>query len=131
MNIIKKKAYGTGRRKTACARVFIQNGIGKVLINKKPFEKYFNKILFKKFFEYINDIVNIKNFNLYITVKGGGFSGQIGAIKHGIARALLQYNISYKTELKKKKLLTRDSRQVERKKVGLKKSRKAPQFSKR
>lgn len=123
--------YGTGRRKTACARVFLKEGEGKIIINNSRHTRNYNNNLLNKLLYPINVLGMSNKFNLYITVKGGGISGQLGAIIHGISRALVQYNISFKTELKKLSLLTRDSRQVERKKVGLKKSRKAPQYSKR
>lgn len=131
MKILQKYFYGTGRRKTACARVFLEDGNGDIFVNKKKFNNYFNSYIQKRLLLII-DLIEINNkYNLYITVKGGGISGQIEAIKHGLARALLKYNILFKKKLKSLHLLTRDSRQVERKKVGLKKSRKSPQYSKR
>ncbi|WDI78957.1 30S ribosomal protein S9 [Candidatus Purcelliella pentastirinorum] len=130
MSIIKN--YGTGRRKTSTARVFLSIGNGSILINKRSLEKYFNcgsakMIIYQplKLLDLINKV------DLFITVKGGGISGQAGAIRHGISRALIKYNLSYRLSLRKSGLLTRDSRKVERKKVGLRKARRSPQFSKR
>uniref|UniRef100_UPI003F5CD844 30S ribosomal protein S9 n=1 Tax=Buchnera aphidicola TaxID=9 RepID=UPI003F5CD844 len=124
--------YGTGRRKSSSARVFIKKGSGNIIINKFAIEKYFlrenaRKIILQPLF-----LVNMNDkMDLYITVKGGGNSGQAGAIRHGITRALINYDQTFKSILKKSGFVTRDSREVERKKVGLRKSRKKPQFSKR
>ncbi|BFI91183.1 30S ribosomal protein S9 [Enterobacterales bacterium endosymbiont of Anomoneura mori] len=124
--------YGTGRRKSSTARVFMNFGNGKIIINKINYKKYFTnkniqEIIFKPLILF--KLINI--INLYITVKGGGISGQINAIKHGLGRALLKYNKNFRYILKIEGYITRDSRKVERKKPGFKKSRKKPQFSKR
>ncbi len=129
--------YSTGRRKTSSARVFMKKGIGKIYINNLYFKKYIfckikRKIIlfpFKVIKKYNNEILN--NFDFYITVKGGGISSQIIAIRHGISRVLLKYNVIFKKKLKLYKLITRDSREVERKKYGFMKSRRRHQYSKR
>ena len=124
--------YSTGRRKESTARVFLSKGTGKITVNSDPIEKYFgrktNIMVVKQALELTEttDKTDIK-----ITVKGGGSSGQAGAIKLGIARALLKYDDTLRPLLKKNGFLTRDSRVVERKKVGLRKARKDVQFSKR
>lgn len=124
--------YGTGRRKTSSARVFIKNGNGKILINNNSLDKYFSRNTSRMIVLQPLKLFDItKKFNLYITVKGGGNSGQAGAIRHGISRALLQYDKTLRTELKKNGFLTRDSRKVERKKIGFRKARRSPQYSKR
>lgn len=133
--------YGTGRRKTSTARVHLRPGNGKVKINGKELE---GDTLEDKFMKYFNNIAWVKHalepfyvtntagkFDLVIRVDGGGKSGQAGAIRLGIARALLQYDPELRPTLKSRKLLTRDPRMVERKKYGLKKARRAPQYSKR
>ncbi|KIE64295.1 30S ribosomal protein S9 [Candidatus Riesia pediculischaeffi] len=124
--------YGTGRRKSSSARVFIKNGKGKVLINKKSVLIYFNKESERDCVQQPLRALDIsEKMDLYITVKGGGGSGQSRAIRHGISRALLKYRESFSAKLKKLGFITRDSREVERKKVGFRKSRKKPQYSKR
>lgn len=127
--------YGTGRRKNAVARVFLRNGNGKIIINGKEYEdliKYFQR---NTLVQHIVEPFNVTNttgkFDMIIRVNGGGLSGQAGAVRLGIARALLQYNPELRKALKEKGMLTRDPRMVERKKYGLKKARRAPQFSKR
>lgn len=124
--------YGTGRRKSASARVFLKLGNGKIIVNNRILHEYFTKhssqIIIKRPLE-ITNLINI--LDAYITVKGGGTSGQSGAICHGITRALLKYNSNLRSVLRSNKLITRDSREVERKKVGLRKARRKPQFSKR
>ncbi|XBC37508.1 MAG: 30S ribosomal protein S9 [Buchnera aphidicola (Meitanaphis elongallis)] len=124
--------YGTGRRKSSSARVFLKLGTGKIMINNRILENYFGckttYILIKQPLELVN---MLNKCDLYITVKGGGISGQAGAIRHGITRALIDYDISFQNKLRKFGFVTRDSRRVERKKVGFRKSRKRPQFSKR
>lgn len=130
MNFIKN--YGTGRRKTCSARVFLKKGLGNIIINNRSLEKYFSRksscMVVLQPLELL-DIMNM--FDFYITVKGGGVSGQAGAIRQGITRALIQYDISFRNELRAYGFVTRDSRKVERKKCGFRKSRKKPQFSKR
>ncbi len=133
--------YGTGRRKTSVARVHLRPGEGRVFINGKEMEgttledkfmKYFDNMAWVKHaMEPLQVTETVGKFDLVVRVKGGGKSGQAGAIRLGIARALLQYDENLKPTLKKHKMLTRDPRMVERKKYGLKKARRAPQFSKR
>ena len=128
----KNNLYATGKRKNSIARVWlIPNGNGEIKVNKKDLNKYFSrpllKTLIKKPFETINNI----NFDVNVFVKGGGLSGQAGAIKLAISKALVNYDSKFRPALKKEGLLTRDSRVVERKKYGRKKARKSFQFSKR
>ncbi|CAL4322289.1 30S ribosomal protein S9 [Buchnera aphidicola] len=124
--------YGTGRRKSSSARVFLRIGTGKIFVNKLQLEKYFNRQTSCMIIIQPLKLLDLKNkFNFYITVKGGGVSGQAGAIRQGITRALIQYDSFFLKELRKFGFVTRDSRQVERKKVGFRKSRRRPQFSKR
>ncbi|PPI86541.1 30S ribosomal protein S9 [Candidatus Pantoea edessiphila] len=124
--------YGTGRRKSSSARVFIKPGSGNVLINKRSLEEYFGRKNACMIVLQPLDLVKLTSkLDLYITVKGGGVSGQAGAIRHGIARALIEYNNVLHGDLRKAGFITRDARQVERKKVGLRKARRSPQFSKR
>ncbi|UDG80278.1 30S ribosomal protein S9 [Candidatus Annandia pinicola] len=124
--------YSTGRRKKSIARVFLKPGNGNILINNKNINKYFKNLNSKMLIFQPIIMSNMENrLNLYITVKGGGVSGQAGAIRHGITRSLIKYNYLTKKNLKKSGFVTRDSRQVERKKFGLKKARKNSQFSKR
>lgn len=126
------KYYGTGRRKTASARIFMTQGSGKVTVNHIDIKEYFKQEIFQKIIYQPMLLIDMeKKLNFYITVKGGGISGQAEAIRHGIARALVKYNMQFRTILRKAGFITRDSRCVERKKVGLKKSRRRPQFSKR
>ena len=126
------QGYGTGRRKRSSARVFMKFGIGKIFINKCLLEDYFSRETACMIVRQPLELVDmVSKFDFYITVKGGGISGQAGAVRHGITRALIKYNALFKIDLKKAGFVTRDSRQVERKKVGLRKSRKRPQFSKR
>ena len=107
------KYYGTGRRKSSVARVYLVPGTGKITINKRDIDEYLDK------------------FDVLVNVRGGGYTGQAGAIRHGIARALLQVDSEYRPVLKSAGFLTRDPRMKERKKYGLKAARRAPQFSKR
>ena len=128
----KNNLYATGKRKNSIARVWlIPNGNGEIKVNKKDLNKYFSRpllnMLIKKPFETINNI----NFGVNASVKGGGLSGQAGAIKLAISKALVNYDSKFRVALKKEGLLTRDSRIVERKKYGRKKARKSFQFSKR
>jgi small subunit ribosomal protein S9 len=127
-----KVYYATGRRKTSAARVFLSPGSGQVTINGKEMNEYLKRPSSKAHMNYPLELTSQKGkIDLKITVKGGGESGQAGAIRHGISRALTQYDETLKDTLKKAGLLTRDSRMVERKKYGLKGARKASQFSKR
>ncbi len=123
---------GTGRRKTSVARVRLLPGNGKITINNKDIEDYFAfdtlKVIAKSPLE-ITD--NLDKFDVFVNVNGGGFTGQAGAIRHGISRALLQADDEFRPTLKRAGFLTRDPRKKERKKYGLKKARKSPQFSKR
>jgi len=124
--------YGTGRRKTSTARVFMKSGSGQITINKLTLEEYFGRETAHMILRQPLDATeNNDKFDFNITVKGGGDSGQAGAIRLGISRALLQYDEGLRGVLKKEGLLTRDARKVERKKVGLHKARRATQFSKR
>ncbi|ADW22723.1 MULTISPECIES: 30S ribosomal protein S9 [Thermus] len=124
--------YGTGRRKEAVARVFLRPGSGKVTVNGQDFQDYFQGLVRAvAALEPLRAVDALGRFDAYITVKGGGKSGQIDAIKLGVARALLQYNPDYRAKLKPLGFLTRDARVVERKKYGKHKARRAPQYSKR
>ena len=128
--------YGTGRRKTSAARVFMKpRASGQeswFTVNGLPYQQYFSRLTNHMIIEQPLSLVNmLDNFNFKITVKGGGESGQAGAVRHGITRALIDYNQELKTELKSAGYVTRDARKVERKKVGLKKARRRKQFSKR
>lgn len=124
--------YGTGRRKSSVARVYLTPGSGKITINKKDMDDYFGletlKIIVRQPLEVTS---TADKYDVKVTVHGGGFTGQAGAIRHGIARALNQTDEDFRPVLKKAGFLTRDSRMKERKKYGLKKARRAPQFSKR
>jgi small subunit ribosomal protein S9 len=124
--------YGTGRRKSSVARVFIKAGKGDIIVNEKPVDQYFSRetgrMIVRQPLELTN---NVGSFDVMVTVAGGGESGQAGAIRHGITRALIDYDAALKSALKKAGLVTRDAREVERKKVGLRKARRAKQFSKR
>ena len=124
--------YGTGRRKTSAARVFLTSGKGNITINDRSIEVYFGREVARMIVRQPFEIVDlVDKFDMKITVSGGGNFGQAGAIRHGIARALLEYDENLRSPLRKAGFLTRDARQVERKKVGLRKARKRPQFSKR
>jgi len=123
---------GTGRRKNAVARVRIMPGTGEIIVNKKPAVQYFGREAMVGFVSTPFKVTNtVGRFDTVAIITGGGVSGQAGALRHGIARALLEAGDSYRGELKKAGLLRRDPRMVERKKYGLKKARKRPQFSKR
>lgn len=124
--------YGTGRRKSSSARVFIKPGSGNIVINQRSLEQYFGRKTSCMIVRQPLELVDMtEKFDLYITVKGGGISGQAGAIRHGITRALIEYDESLRSELRKAGFVTRDARKVERKKVGLRKARRRPQYSKR
>jgi small subunit ribosomal protein S9 len=127
-----EKYYGTGRRKSSVARVYLVPGTGKVTINKKDMDEYFGLETLKIIVRQPLEATNMADkFDVIVNVKGGGFTGQAGAIRHGIARALNKYDLDLRPTLKKAGYLTRDPRMKERKKYGLKKARRAPQFSKR
>ena len=124
--------YGTGRRKTSTARVFLRSGSGRIEINGKALDDYFGRQTSRMIVRQPLDLVGLaERIDLVITVEGGGASGQAGAIRHGITRALVEYDESFKGDLRRAGYVTRDAREVERKKVGLRKARKRPQFSKR
>ncbi len=124
--------YGTGRRKSSVARVRVYNGTGKITINDRDIDDYFGLETLKLIVRQPLNLTNtLDKFDIVCRVAGGGVTGQAGAIRHGIARALLQYDAELRAELKKAGLLTRDPRMKERKKYGLKGARRAPQFSKR
>ncbi len=128
----KDSKYATGRRKTSIAKVWLKKGTGKIYVNGKLFDKYFvsenHKMQITRPFEIINQATS---YDVRCSVKGGGHSGQVGAMLHGISKALLQFDSTLKPVLKKEKLTTRDSRAVERKKYGHRKARRSFQFSKR
>ena len=124
--------YGTGRRKTAAARVFLRSGTGKIIINDRTLDQYFGRETSRMVVRQPLETVDMTDkFDVYVTVKGGGSTGQAGAIRHGITRALMDYDDSLRSPLRKAGFVTRDAREVERKKVGLHKARRAPQYSKR
>ena len=124
--------YGTGRRKTSTARVFLQNGQGNITINKRPLDQYFGREVARMIVRQPLELVELNDkFDINVTVEGGGSFGQAGAIRHGITRALLEYDESLRGTLRGAGYVTRDAREVERKKVGLRKARKRPQYSKR
>lgn len=124
--------YGTGRRKTSTARVFMKSGSGNIIINNRTLEEYFGRETSRMVVRQPLELVELADkFDLNITVKGGGPGGQAGAIRHGVTRALMDSDESLRPALRKAGWVTRDAREVERKKVGLRKARKRPQFSKR
>ena len=126
------KFYGTGRRKHSIARVYLVPGTGKVTINKRDMDEYFGMETLKVIVRQPLELTSTADkFDVLVNVKGGGFTGQAGAIRHGISRALLQADGEFRPVLKKAGFLTRDPRMKERKKYGLKGARRAPQFSKR
>ncbi|HSD53928.1 MAG TPA: 30S ribosomal protein S9 [Burkholderiales bacterium] len=124
--------YGTGRRKSAVARVFIKPGKGDFIVNDKPVDKYFGRETGRMVVRQPLALTNhLKTFDVMVNVDGGGESGQAGAVRHGLTRALIEYDAALKPVLSKAGLVTRDAREVERKKVGLHKARRRKQFSKR
>ena len=126
------KFYGTGRRKSSVARVYLVAGTGKIVVNKRNIDDYFSLETLKTIVRQPLALTQtVEKFDVLVTVHGGGTTGQAGAIRHGISRALLEADADYRPSLKKAGFLTRDSRMKERKKYGLKKARKASQFSKR
>ncbi len=124
--------YGTGRRKSSTARVFLRKGSGNITINQRPLDEFFGRetarMIVRQPLELTN---NVETFDVVVTVAGGGITGQAGAIRLGIARALVEYDEGMKGDLRRAGFMTRDAREVERKKVGLHKARRATQFSKR
>lgn len=124
--------YGTGRRKSSTARVFLRKGSGNITINTKSLDEYFGRETSRMVVRQPLELVDmLGNFDVFVTVRGGGNNGQAGAIRHGITRALMEYDETLRSALRKAGFVTRDARQVERKKVGLRKARRATQFSKR
>ena len=124
--------YGTGRRKSSTARVFLRPGTGNIVINKRPIDVFFGRETARMIVRQPLALVEMtEKFDLYVTVSGGGISGQAGAIRHGITRALMEFDETLRPSLRQAGFVTRDARKVERKKVGLHKARKRPQFSKR
>ena len=124
--------YGTGRRKSSTARVFLRKGNGKITVNDRPLDEFFGRETSRMIVRQPLVLTkNTENFDIAVTVEGGGITGQAGAIRLGIARSLVEYDESLKPELRKAGFMTRDAREVERKKVGLHKARRATQFSKR
>jgi small subunit ribosomal protein S9 len=124
--------YGTGRRKSSVARVFIKKGTGQIVVNGRPVDNYFGRqtsiMIVKQPLALTN---NVETFDIKVTVRGGGESGQAGAVRHGVTRALIDYDAALKPDLSRAGFVTRDSREVERKKVGLHGARRRKQFSKR
>ena len=124
--------YGTGRRKTSAARVFLTPGNGQIVINSRSIENYFGRQTARMMIRQPLEVTQMTDrVDMYITVRGGGGSGQAGAIRQGISRALVEYDEAFRSPLRRAGFLTRDAREVERKKVGLRKARKRPQYSKR
>ena len=124
--------YGTGRRKTSTGRVFVKAGSGAIVVNQRPLDVYFGRETARMVVRQPLELVEMTDkLDIYVTVKGGGTTGQAGAIRHGITRALMQLDETLRPALRTAGFVTRDARKVERKKVGLRKARKKPQFSKR
>ena len=124
--------YGTGRRKTAAARVFLTPGSGRITINRRPLDTYFGRETARMIVRQPLETVGMADrLDIRVMVRGGGGSGQAGAVRHGITRALIRYDESLRPSLRRAGFVTRDAREVERKKVGLHKARKRPQYSKR
>jgi small subunit ribosomal protein S9 len=124
--------YGTGRRKSAVARVFMKSGKGDFVVNDKPVDEFFSRETGRMVVRQPLTLTDtLGKFDIMVNVTGGGESGQAGAVRHGITRALIDYDATFKTVLKQAGLVTRDAREVERKKVGLRKARRRKQFSKR
>ena len=124
--------YGTGRRKTSTARVYLTRGSGNIVVNRRPLENYFGREVARMIVRQPLEVVDMnERFDITVSVRGGGSFGQAGAIRHGITRALIGYDGELKPTLRKAGFVSRDAREVERKKVGLRKARKRPQYSKR
>lgn len=124
--------YGTGRRKTATARVFIQKGTGTITVNNRTLDTFFGREVAQMIVKQPLELLELSDqFDIKVTVNGGGSFGQAGAIRHGLTRALIAYDEEFRSPLRKAGYVTRDARAVERKKIGLRKARKRPQFSKR
>jgi small subunit ribosomal protein S9 len=132
MAIQQQQYYGTGRRKSAVARVFLRPGKGRIQVNGKAVDEFFSRETGRMIVRQPLELSNhLNTFDILVNVQGGGESGQAGAVRHGITRALIQYDAALKSGLKKAGLVTRDAREVERKKVGLHKARRRKQYSKR
>jgi small subunit ribosomal protein S9 len=132
MAVQQNQNYGTGRRKSAVARVYLRPGKGDITVNGKPVDVFFSRETGRMIVRQPLALTdNLNRFDIYVNVDGGGESGQAGAVRHGITRALIDYDETLKGTLKKAGLVTRDAREVERKKVGLHKARRRKQFSKR
>ena len=124
--------YGTGRRKTSTARVFLKSGSGSITVNNRPLDTFFGRKTAQMIVKQPLELLQVtESFDINATVKGGGTTGQAGAIRHGLTRALMAYDESMRPALRKAGFVTRDAREVERKKVGLRKARRATQYSKR
>ena len=124
--------YGTGRRKSSTARVFLRPGSGNIVVNQRPLDEFFGRETARMIVRQPLELTDhVEKFDIYATVTGGGISGQAGAIRLGLTRALMEYDENLRPELRKAGFVTRDAREVERKKVGLHKARKATQYSKR
>ena len=124
--------YGTGRRKTSTARVYLAPGTGRITINQRTIEQFFARETGRMIVRQPLELVQLEGrFDINVTVAGGGITGQAGAIRHGITRALIEYDESLRSPLRKAGFVTRDAREVERKKVGRRKARRGPQYSKR
>ena len=124
--------YGTGRRKTSAARVYLKPGTGRITVNQRPLDEFFGRETGRMIVRQPLELVQLEGrFDITVTVAGGGITGQAGAIRHGITRALIEFDETLRSPLRKAGFVTRDAREVERKKVGLHKARKRPQYSKR
>ena len=124
--------YGTGRRKTSTARVYMQAGTGRITVNKRPLDEFFGRETGRMIVRQPLELVQMTSkFDITVQVSGGGITGQAGAIRHGIARALMKYDETLRSPLRQAGFVTRDAREVERKKVGWRKARRGPQYSKR
>lgn len=132
ISVKKDHFYGTGRRKTSVARVYLMVGNGRFVVNDRPLEQYISRETLRMLIMTPLEVTSTTGkFDVYVNVSGGGMTGQSGAIRHGLSRALLQFNAEFRPILKAQGFLTRDARKVERKKYGLHKARRAHQFSKR
>jgi small subunit ribosomal protein S9 len=130
--MVTESHYGTGRRKSSAARVFLRPGKGDIQVNGRPLDVFFGRETARMIVRQPLTVAAAEGkFDIYVTVSGGGITGQAGAIRHGITRALMKYDETLRQPLRKAGFVTRDAREVERKKVGLRKARRAPQFSKR
>ena len=124
--------YGTGRRKTSTARVFLRDGSGDIKVNNRPLDEFFGRQTARMIVRQPLELIGLSDkFDINVTVSGGGTTGQAGAIRHGLTRALMEFDESLRPSLRKAGFVTRDAREVERKKVGLRKARRATQYSKR